>query len=186
MLQCCSQLSLWASLKPGDQATWVLVVITTIYSAFTIGLWRLQRKSNQQNRNLFELLNRPLVYVSREKFIVDEETNGGQFQYIIKNGGKTPAEIVVTMAGAHFNKDALLAMELLSDRMTVYPGEDVVKIIEIDKKARVRVANGEELFFCIRLQYKGLHNELYKYLSLGSYKIELKTFVTLIEKTTVE
>src|SRR5665213_1072899 len=97
---------------------WWMVIATVALVSVTWKLWRSQQKDNKRTRELFELLNKPLVYCSEVLFKVDEVNNGGQFRFIIKNGGKSSAEIVVTMGGAHFNKDALLAMELLADRMT--------------------------------------------------------------------
>ncbi len=69
------------------------VVITAVYTIFTLGLWRQTKKQAEITRHIFEASNRPYVSVRAEEPRKTRAHNSRSFGFVFQNMGNVPADI---------------------------------------------------------------------------------------------
>jgi len=69
------------------------VVITAIYTLFTIGLWRQTKRQAEITRNIFEASNRPYIILICEEPTDTESSGHFSFNISFQNKGTVPAHL---------------------------------------------------------------------------------------------
>jgi hypothetical protein len=95
----------WCDLSPVEQAAWLTVIITAVYTFFTLLLWNATKNSTKAIRDHFTIEKNPYMGIEGAKLSLNEKKNENNpneadaFLTInFRNYGKLPVNNVLLMA----------------------------------------------------------------------------------------
>jgi hypothetical protein len=151
ILQC--SIMKWCNLNPGDQATWALATLAFLALLANALLLLITKKSNDQSRVLFELLNRAMVHISNVK-AGPAPSNGRIISLEIRNDGNLIAKGQLLVAAGSFDRESLVRMaEERPEPLTIYPKHTTYKIIELADEDRDILTAGNHYYILVRIRY---------------------------------
>jgi hypothetical protein len=185
---CCGTFVGWDNLPTGDQATWVLAILTLLYFVVTIFLWLTARdalreaiKSQNESTKLFDLLNTPWLDITE----ILMERLGSSYTHDLTisymNFGNIPAQVVDAKIELKYN-DVLIRDPNSNPFDTVIVPKHLKEYkMRLEPEQWTRYANpSRPLTLDIKISYKGAGNEIKIYERKSTFNYNRGLFVDTV------
>jgi len=169
----------WCDLTPVEQAAWLTVIITAVYTFFTLLLWNATKNSTKAIRDHFTIEKNPYMGIEGAKLSLNEKKNdknpkeADAFLTInFRNYGKLPVNNVLLMAvyGGKLEEIGKAKLGTKLPTPTAFPDTLLFQPIDMSKYDYETVVEHKgELFLRIELHYPSLDNEDCIHYYLGRY-----------------